>query len=65
MSDEVVADLELLEPRHVSVSRRKQIMTFVDWLARDCGMEIENLAEAMRDRSLWVGAVAATISRPE
>ena len=38
-------------------------MTFVDRLARDCGMEKEDQAGAMRDRSLWAGVVAATISR--
>ena len=38
-------------------------MTFGDRLARDCGMEKEDLAGAMRDRSLWAGVVAATISQ--
>ena len=51
-SDEVVADLVLWEPRHGSVSRGRLTMTFVDSLAKDCGMEIEDLAGAMRDRSL-------------
>ena len=62
-SDEVVADLVLWEPSHGSVSRGRPKMKFVDRLARECGMEKEDLAGAMRDRSLWVGVVAATISR--
>ena len=38
-------------------------MTFVDRLAKDCGMEKKDLAGAMRDRNLWAGVMAATISR--
>ena len=37
-------------------------MTFVGRLARECGVEIEDLTKAMRDRSLG-GVVTATISR--
>ena len=62
-SDEVVVDLVLRQPRHGSVSRRRPTMTFVDRLARDCGMEKEDLPGAMRDRSFWAGVVVATISR--
>ena len=61
--DEIVADLVLWEPRHGSVSRGRPTTTFVDRLAKDSGLEIEDLAGAMRDRSLWAGVVAATISR--
>ena len=62
-SDEVVADLVLWEPRHGSVSRERLTMIFVDRLARNCGMEKEDLVEAMRNRNLWAGVVAATIFR--
>ena len=59
----MVADLVLWESRYGSVIKGKRTMALVDKLARDSGLEKEDLAGAMRDRSFKAGVMAATISR--
>ena len=61
--DKLVADLVLWEPWHGSVSRGRPATTYIDKLVSDSGLDVEDLGGAMRDRSLWAGIVAATISR--
>ncbi|MEE8288342.1 MAG: reverse transcriptase domain-containing protein [Nitrosomonadaceae bacterium] len=64
-NDELVSSLILWEPKHGTVNRGRPTTTFINKLAKDTGLETEDLHTAMTDRAYWADIVKTIRTRCE